>query len=223
MSDDARSAMSAEPVLVVGAGGHAKVVIELIRAGGGQVAALVDADPTPRQVLGCAVVGADEALARLRAEGLSRAFVALGDNRLRARLAQRLRELDFVLVNAVSPGAHISPSARIGAGVAVMAGAAVNAEARIEDLVIVNTCAAVDHDVRLGEACHVGPGSTLAGEVKVGRLAFVGAGATLIPGVSVGDGAVIGAGACVVSDIEAGVLAVGAPARVVRKLDEAGR
>jgi UDP-perosamine 4-acetyltransferase len=215
--------MSAEPILVVGAGGHAKVVIELIRAGGGRIAALIDADPTPREVLGCAVVGDDDALPRLRAEGLTHAFVALGENRLRARLAARLRTLDFVLANAVSPGAHISPSAVIGAGVAIMAGAAINAEARLEDLVIVNTGAVVDHDCRLAEACHVGPGSTLAGDSRVGRLALIGAGCTLVPGVSVGDGAVVGAGSCVVRDIKPGVLALGVPARVVRSLNEAGR
>ena len=202
------------PVVVVGAGGHAKVVIELIRAEGlYDVVALLDADATPRRVLGVEVVGDDDALPRLRADGMANAFIALGGNALRLKVAGRARGLGFDLVNAVSPAAVISPTARLGVGVAVMAGAVINAEARIEDLAIVNTNASIDHDCVLGEACHVAPGCALAGGVTVGRLAFLGIGTVAIPGVKIGEGAELGAGACVVKDIPAGVLARGVPAR----------
>ena len=211
-----------QPVVVVGAGGHAKVVIELIRAEGRyEVAALLDADATPRRVLGVEVVGDDDALPRLRAEGLARAFIALGGNALRLKVAGRARDLGFDLVNAISPAAVISPTARIGAGVAVMAGAVVNAEARIGDLAIVNTNASIDHDCVLGEACHVAPGCALAGGVTVGRLAFLGIGTVAIPGVRIGDGAELGAGACVVKDIRAGMRALGVPARMVETREDA--
>ncbi|MEO6376629.1 MAG: hexapeptide transferase, partial [Caulobacteraceae bacterium] len=128
------------PVVVVGAGGHAKVVIELIRAEGRyEVVALLDADTTPRQVLGVEVVGDDDALPRLRVDGIANAFIALGGNALRLKVGGRARAAGFELVNAISPMAVISPTARIGAGVAVMAGAVINAEARVEDFAIVNT------------------------------------------------------------------------------------
>ena len=216
--------MSDAPVIVIGAGGHAKVVIELIREGGEyEVVGVIDADPATREVLGVAVIGDDSALERLRREGLDRAFVALGDNRRRLEIGRRVEAAGFSLVNAVSLRAAISPSARVGAGVAIMAGAVVNADSWIEDFAVLNTNASIDHDCVLGEACHVGPGSALAGRVNVGRLAFLGVGTRAIPGVSIGEGSIIGAAACVTRDIPAGVLAHGVPAKIIRTLDGAGR
>ena len=208
------------PIVVLGAGGHAKVVIELIRSQGRyEIAALLDADVTPREVLGLPVSGGDDRLAELHAAGIIHAFVALGGNRLRLKVAERVRALGFTLVNAISPAAVVSPSARLGVGVAIMAGAVINAETRIDDLAIVNTGACIDHDCILGEACHVAPGAALAGGVRVGALAFLGVGTAAIPGVRIGAGTTIGAASCVVTDIPPGVLALGTPARTVRPLD----
>ena len=103
--------MPDRPVLIVGAGGHAKVVIELLRAMSIPIAGLIDHDRT-KQALGVAWVGADEDLPRLRAEGLNRAFVAVGDNRRRLDLGRGLVAGGFELVNAVSSHAVISPSVR---------------------------------------------------------------------------------------------------------------
>ena len=205
-------------VVVIGAGGHAKVVIELLRLGGQEVAGVLDADPTPRTVVGAPVIGSDDDLARLRAEGLAHAFVALGGNALRARIGAGVRAQGFTLVNAVHPGAAISPSVRLGEGIAVMAGACLNAETRVGDLAIVNTGASVDHDGDLGEACHVAPGCALAGNVTVGARAFLGVGCAAVPGITIGDETTVGAGSVIVRDLPAGVLAMGAPARVVRSL-----
>lgn len=204
----------AEGVVIIGGGGHAKVVIEILRAAGETVASIVDADPTPREVLGVPVAGDDLALPGLRERGFSKLFVAVGDNRLRETLGRKARELGFALVNAVHPSAVVSPSARLGEGVAVMAGAVVNAESHIGDLAIVNTGAVVDHDCRLGAACHVGPASALAGAVSVGDRAFLGVGTRVIPGVTIGADTIVGAGGVVVRDLPAGVVAIGAPAKI---------
>ena len=204
------------PVLVLGAGGHAKVVIDSLRACGREVAGVLDADPTPRVVAGAPVIGSDADLARLRGEGLACAFVALGGNALRARLGVRLRDLGYTLADAVHPSAVLSPSVVLGGGVAIMAGACLNADTRVGDLAIVNTGATVDHDGDLGEACHVAPRCGLAGNVTVGARAFLGVGCSVIPGITVGADAVVGAGAAIVRDIAAGARARGVPARVVR-------
>jgi UDP-perosamine 4-acetyltransferase len=201
-------------VVIIGGGGHAKVVIESLRACGKTVTAIVDADPTPREVLGVPVVGDDLALADLREHGHSELFVALGENRLREKLGRKARELGFTLVNAIHPSAVISPTARIGEGVAVMAGVAINADSRIGDLAIVNTGAVVDHDCVLGAACHLGPAAALAGGVTLGERAFLGVGARVIPGVTIGADATVGAGGVVVRDLPDGVLAVGVPAKI---------
>lgn len=199
-------------VVILGAGGHAKVIIELFRASGTPIYGLIDKDKTPRRVLGVPVIGDDEALPSLLGQGAKRAFVALGDNRLRLKMGAWVQALGFDLVNAISPGATVSPSAQIGRGVAVMAGAVINAEAQIGDLAIINTGAGVDHDVVLGAACHIGPGAAIAGSVHIGACALLGIGSSVTPGQAIGEGAVIGGGACVVCDIAANVTAVGVPA-----------
>ena len=201
-------------VVIIGGGGHAKVVIESLRASGKTVAVIVDADPTPREVLGVPVVGDDLRLPGLREQGLWELFVAVGDNRLREKLGGKAQGLGFTLVNAIHPSAIVSPTAKVGVGVAVMAGAAINADSRIGDLSIINTGAVVDHDCDLGAACHLGPASALAGGVTVGQRAFLGVGARAIPGVSIGADTTVGAGGVVVCDLPGGVLAIGVPARV---------
>jgi UDP-perosamine 4-acetyltransferase len=203
-----------EGVLVVGAGDHAKVVIELIEAGGRyRVVGLIDEKSTP--VLGIPVVGTDADLPRFRDNGIMNAFVAVGDNKRRLAAGRRLQSCGFQIINVVSPTATISPSVQMGVGIAIMAGAVVNAECRIEDFAIINTGAIIDHDGQVGEGSHVAPGCALAGRVKLGRLVFLGTGTSAIPGISVGDSALVGAGACVIRDIPAGALAVGVPARIV--------
>ena len=201
-------------VVIIGGGGHAKVVIESLRAGGETVTAIIDADPTPRAVLGVPVVGDDLALPTLRGQGLSKLFVAIGDNRLRQTLGRKARDHGFALVNAIHPSAVVSPSVRLGEGIALMAGVAINAESWIDDLVIVNTGAVVDHDCRLGAACHLGPASALAGSVSVGERAFLGVGARAIPSVSIGADTIVGAGGVVVRDLPDAVVAIGVPAKI---------
>lgn len=210
--------MSAGPVIVLGAGGHAKVVIELLRASGHEVFGVLDADPAPRTVVGATVVGDDSRLESLKAEGVTHAFIAIGDNGLRLRLGRKAQKAGFELVNAVSPFARVSPSVRLGAGIAIMAGAVINAESDIRDLAIINTGAVIDHDGLICEAAHVAPGCVLAGDVTVGQRAFLGVGTSVIPGRRIGEDVVIGAGACVVHDIAAGSLAMGVPARVTGRV-----
>lgn len=206
-----------QPVIIVGAGGHAKVCIELLQAMGETVLCCVGAADSPPTCLGLPVLHGDHHLARLREEGHARAFVALGPNRLRARLGQQVRELGYELVNAVSPAAVVSPSARLGAGVAVMAGAVINAEASIGDLAIVNTGATVDHDCSIGAAVHLAPQCALAGNVSVGDGTFLGVGCKVIPGIEIGAHSTIGAGTVVIGQVPSNVTAVGVPARVLHK------
>jgi UDP-perosamine 4-acetyltransferase len=203
-----------DAVIVVGAGGHAKVCIELLQAAGRQVAYCVGQSETALCV-GVPVLAGDEHLARLRQEGYTDVFVAIGANALRRRLASAAQALGYTLVNAISPRAVVSPSARLGAGIAIMAGAVVNAEAEIGDLVIINTGATVDHDCRLGPGVHIAPQCGVAGNVTIGAETFLGVGCKVVPGVRIGDNVLIGAGGVVVHDIPAATRAVGVPARPI--------
>lgn len=203
--------------VVIGAGGHAKVVIDILRECAGiSVAGCVSRDPAGGVVNGVSILGGDALLPQMPGEGVTCAFVALGDNRLRLRMVHYVISLGFELLNAVSVHAVVSPSVRVGAGTAIMPGAIVNADARIGDGVVINTGATVDHDCFLADGCHIGPGANLAGCVHVESGAFIGTGACVIPGVRIGAWSVVGAGAAVVSDVAEDSVCAGVPARVIR-------
>lgn len=202
---------SSTELIVVGAGGHAKVVVATARAAGLAVVSVVD-DAERRwgeQVLGVPVTGPAEPV--LQDAGAS-VVLAIGDNAARRRLAQRAR---CRFVSVVHPSAVVDASVRLGAGSVVFAGAVIQPDTVIGAHAIVNTGASIDHDCVLGEAVHVAPGSRLAGNVKLGDEVFLGIGAVAIPGVSVGARTTVGAGAAVVRDLPEGVIATGVPARVV--------
>lgn len=216
----------AEPTRIIGlgAGGHAKVVLEALRAiGGFELVGLLD----PRrelwgtEVLGVPVLGDDEELGR-QYDGVTKAFIGLGgaaDTRPRQRLYERARSHGFEIVDAVHPAATVSASARLGPGVTVLAGAVVNADAHLGENVLVNTGAVVEHDCRVASHAHVASTACLSSGVEVGEAAHVGAGATVLQGARIGTGAVVGAGAVVVRDVEPGTVVVGVPARVLRRVD----
>lgn len=203
-------------VIVIGAGGHAKVCIELLQAMGEQVAYCIGGQDVAESCCGVVVLKGDENLLSLRNAGYGRAFVAIGDNRVRRKHAAAVSAAGFELVNAISPRAVLSPSARIGRGVAVMAGAVVNAEATIADLAVINTGATIDHDCRIGVAAHIAPQCALAGNVSVGDESFLGIGCRVIPGITVGARVTVGAGGVILSDIGSGETVVGIPGRTIR-------
>lgn len=206
----------AERVMVVGAGGHAKVVIDVLRAAGHEVVALFDDDPGRRgQVFrGVPVVGGSaDVVAHAATQGLRHFLVAIGHNTARLAIGRRLEAAGLVGLAAAHPAAVLSPGVVLGPGTVVMAGACINADTRIGAHAIVNTGARVDHDCMLGDGVHLAPGVVLCGNVSVGELAFVGAGATVIPGMNVGARASVGAAAAVVRPVADDSKVRGVPAR----------
>ena len=212
-------------VLILGAGGHGKVVLDILRAAKQHnPVGFVDADRSlaGTSVSGLPILGAPNALPKLRGKAKG-AIVAIGANHTRRSYAAMVREHGLELVNAIHPSAVVSPTVQVGGNVVVCAGAVVCVDAKLADSVIVNTGAVVDHECEVGEAVHVAPGALLAGRVRVGSEAFVGMGAKVIQCLSIGDGATIGAGAVVLQDVPAGATAVGVPARVIKIAESAGK
>ena len=199
-------------VWVIGASGHGKVVIEALRASGATVAGLLDdGKAVGTNVLGVEVAGrADrETVSSL---GVRRAVIAVGDNRTRKAIAERL-DGATEWFTVIHPHAWISPSASIEDGTVVFAGVVIQANASIGAHAILNTGSSVDHDCVVGPWCHLGPGARLAGDVQIGAGAFIGMQSACLPGTSVGAWATVGAGAVVVRDVPAGATVIGAPAR----------
>lgn len=210
----------ANELVIIGAGGHGKVVLDILRAmGGWKVAGFLDADPAlaGTVVQGVTVLGQINLLPKMKQQKVRQAIVAIGDNRSRQSYIKALREHEFVLINAVHPTAYVSPTAKLGEGVVVCAGAVVGTEAQVGDGAIVNTSAVVDHECAVGECVHLAPGVLLAGRVRVDTGAFLGIGARVIPCLTIGEWAVVGAGATVIRDVAGNVTVVGVPARVVNK------
>ena len=200
--------------------------MEVLRAVGGfEIVGLVDprADLHGQTLLGAPVLGDDSLLPSIVAGGVRHAFVGVGTGTLptvRIRLFDLATERGLQVVDAVHPSAVVSSTATLGRGVTIMPGAVVNADARLGMNVVVNSGAIVEHDCALGDHVHVATGARLAGGVRVGNGSQIGIGAIVLPGVTIGQGATIGAGAVVVDDVPDGVLAVGVPARVVRRVDD---
>jgi len=204
---------SADQVLIVGGGGHSKVIIEVFRAMGCEPAGIVDPHTTHQDVMGVAVLGGDDQMARHFEMGYRRAHVAIGQNSLRRRLGTELKNLGFELVNALHPSAIISPSAELGEGISVMPNAIIHTKARVSALSIVNTGAIVEHDCFIGVGTHLAPRSVIGGSVVIEDEVLFGIGAVARPRSHIGARATIGAGAVVIGTIEPDLVAIGIPAR----------
>ena len=206
------------PIVGLGAGTHAKSLLEALRSTGAfEVVALVDDDPgrAGTELLGYPIRG-PEALAQLRGESVADAFAGIGgvgSSEARKAAFSRLLDEGFRLPPIIHAAAHVSSFARVGQGCHVLAAAVVNADAELGDDVIVNTAAVVEHDCRIGPHAHIGPGALLGGLVTVEAEAQVGMGAVVIQERTVGAGAFVAAGAVVVEDVPAGIRVAGVPAR----------
>ena len=209
-----------ESVVVLGAGGHAKVVIEILRASGYQVDFCVGGEDSSQFCMGVPVLRGDQHLLQLRDQGYVMLFPAIGSNAIRQRVTAFAQSLGFTLINAISSRAVVSPSAVLGIGISIMSGAVINAESSIGDLTIINTGATVDHECQIGFCSHVAPQCALAGNVTVGRHVFLGIGTVVIPDVTIGDNATTGSGSVVISNIAAATHAHGNPAKILKLRSE---
>jgi len=205
--------MATEQIVIVGAGGHAKVVLDALLASGVQRTRIIVMDDAPalrgREILGfpIQVPVAPAAVAALSFH------VAIGEGARREQLSRALTAAGGTQASVVHPAATIAASAVLGAGAFIAARAVVGPAVTIGPGAIVNHGAVVDHDSTVGAYAHIAPNAVLGGAACVGARTLIGAGAAVLPGQSVGDDAVIGAGAVVVRDVPGGKIWIGVPAR----------
>ncbi len=210
-------------IIVFGAGGHAKVVLDVLEQMGSYVVVgLLDDSAQLHGTTrwGYKVWGGRDQFATLQRRGITRLFVALGDNRRRQFVFEEAGKAGFELVSAIHPSAQIGGRVTIGAGSLLVAGTVVNVDSMIGENVIINTGATVDHDCRVGPHAHLSPGVHLAGGVVVGELTHIGIGAVVLPNLTIGRACVVGAGAVVRESVPDGAVVAGNPARPLRESEE---
>jgi sugar O-acyltransferase (sialic acid O-acetyltransferase NeuD family) len=205
------------PTVLVGAGGHGKVVFDAIEGSLGGQTRLIVVDDDP------AMIGSEFFGLQVQHGTACRQWrdfffhVAIGRNERRRNIFERLRRDGGSPLTVVHPRAQLSRHARVGEGSFLAAGCLLGPAAIVAEGVIVNHTAVVDHDCQVGAFTHIAPNATLGGGVRVGSSVLVGAGAVVLPGVSVGDGAIIGAGTVVIADVRPSVTVVGLPGREVMR------
>ncbi|RMF77121.1 MAG: acetyltransferase [Planctomycetota bacterium] len=222
MSAHRNSAEHSPPrILILGAGGHGRVVLDILLHGGDrEVVGFLDnnAEIHGRRVDGVPVLGGIDSLEKIAVrERVDGVIIAIGDNGVRRGLARTVQRLGIELITAVHPTAAIAHNASLGRNVVVAAGAVVCANCQVGDSVILNTGCIVDHQTMVGEGSHICPGVRIAGRVKVEPGVFVGIGATVVPKVTLGCEAIIGAGAVVLHDVPPMATVVGIPAKPIKR------
>ncbi len=205
-----------QPIVVIGAGGHAKVVIGALLRSGRTVEGAVDIDSElwGTEILGIPIIGDDSSL-RARKPDEVDLVIGIGflqDCMARRSAFERFRDGGYRFSAVLDPSAVIADGSDLGDGAQAMAGAVIQPGSRIGANAIINTGASVDHDCRVGDHAHIAPGAVLCGGVRVGAGTLIGAGATVIPNITIGPGALVAAGSTVARDIAAGERVAGVPA-----------
>jgi len=205
---------SSPPLVIIGAGGHGRVVAALALRCGRVVKGFLD-DTSEAKVDGFSVLGGDEYLDSTHTLD-SHFAVGLGARsswKRRREICRFISSRGFVAPQLIDPDASLAASVRLGFGTQVLMGSRVQHGASIGDWCIVNTATVVEHDCRIGANAHVAPGAVLCGGVTVGEGAFIGAGSVIKEGVTIGSHATVGLGAVVISHVPEGQTVVGVPAR----------
>ncbi len=204
-------------IYLYGCSGHAKVILDILHWQGRTVTAFVDENPPPRitHIHGVPVYLASEALPIVK-PAHSRWIIAIGNNRTRQRIANKLQQQGHTFTTAIHPSEQIGLGVEIASGSVVMANTAINIDTIIGHHVTVNTGATIADDCQIGDYCHVGPGCYLCGQVKLGAGVLLGVGTSVCPSVEIGAQATCEAGSVVIRSLPSHCLAYGCPAKIIQ-------
>lgn len=198
-------------LIIIGAGGHAKVIADIACANGYTVLGFVDDNPNILNLLQFKKLGSVQDLPKFA--NTAKFVIGIGSNTVREKIAKTYN-LNFVTL--VHPTAVVGSNVTIQDGTVVMPHAVINADAKIGSHCIINSSAVVEHDCDIGDFSHVAPNATLCGTVKVGEMCHIGAGATVINNLTICKNCIIGAGAVVVKDIDKSNTYIGIPAKEIK-------
>jgi sugar O-acyltransferase (sialic acid O-acetyltransferase NeuD family) len=207
------------PIIIIGAGGHAKVVADALAVAGTDILGFTDANPTKwgTQVNGWPVLGGDEVISSRAPDSvlLVNGVGSAGSVASRRDTYLKFRSLGYQFMTVIHPRAVVSPHAVLGQGAQLMACAVVQPSAVIGENSIINTSAVIEHDCRIGAHCHIAPGVSISGGVCVGSETHIGTGSSIIQNVEIGAQCLVAAGSVVVGSHGSGLKLRGIPARPV--------
>jgi acetyltransferase EpsM len=203
--------------VLIGAGGHAKVILDILRDSHSQILGILDDNSNLQSLDGIPVLGNISDIPKILTNNTEVKFIiSIGSNTVREKIVSKLQVYNLHYGSAIHPSAIIGSNVKIGEGTVVMANTVVNHSANIGSHAILNTASTIDHDCNIGNYVHVSPGANLAGNVKVGEGTHIGIGASLIQGIEIGKYSVVGAGSVVIKDINKYKVAVGCPALEIK-------
>ncbi len=214
------AANSRLPLIIVGGGGHAKVLVDTLRVEKRRILGFVDPRPSLPPLLDVARLG-DDSIINASAPSeirLVNGVGSIGCTSRRREIHENFCAKHYHFETVIHPSAIVASDVLVEEGAQIMAGAVVQPGSQLGANAIINTGALVDHDCTIGSHAHIGPGVTLSGGVIIGQGAHVGTGAAVIQGIKVGAGSIVGAGAVVIRDVPPGVTVVGVPGRVIVKV-----
>lgn len=205
-------------LIVIGAGGHSKVVIEsILTSTDYRIIGLIDQkEKVGQTVLSIPIIGTDSDLEQYYQNGIKNAVIAIGsigNPHLRIKCYHRLKHIGYAFPNIIDKGALITNYKTLGEGNYIAKGAMINANTCIGNMCIINTGAIIEHDCNLGNFVHIAPHATVCGSVKIADKSHIGCSATIIQGMTVGHDSIIGAGSVVVHDVPSQVTVYGVPAK----------
>ncbi len=226
--NDSKANIDIKDIVIIGAGGHAKVVIDIIeRQARYNIIGVIDKSHAKGEdVLGYEILGDEDVLHNMIQEYPSLGgIIAIGDNFIRYKVYEKISISlpEFIFVSAVHPEASIGKDVFIGDGTVIMAGATVNTSCSIGRFCIINTNSSLDHDSVMEDFSSLAPNAVTGGNVKIGEFSAVGIGAVVAHNINIGRHTVIGTAAAVINDIADYSVAYGVPAEVIRKREKGER
>lgn len=205
-------------VIIIGAGGHSKVITDIIEKSKDIVLGFLDDNKEKDEIIikekQYKVIGKIDECVKIQKENKDIQFViGIGDNKTRKNIANRYNNLKYY--TAIHPSSQIALDVEIGQGTVIMANTCLNTSAKIGKHCIINTASVIEHDNEINDYVHISPNATLCGTVKIGELTHIGAGATIKNNISICNNCIIGVGAVVVKNIEVCGTYIGTPAKKI--------
>lgn len=201
--------------ILLGYSGHGYVVVEAAIQSGIEIIGYAEGKEVIKNPYKLPHLGDETLIGFQHWQTCNNYILGVGSNRIRVKIAARVKENQGRCLAIVHPRASVADSVEIGTGTFIARNAAVNPLVNIGDNVILNTSCSIDHECQIGHNVHIAPGAVLAGNIKVGPGAFIGANSVIKEGISIGANAIIGAGSVVIKNVEPNAVVVGSPAKPI--------